>query len=57
VTKEAIKKQLNKKRKNPQGLKIGDNMWLEARNIHSNRLSKKLDQNEYRHFRISRNIG
>ena len=26
----------DKKRQNPQGLKIGDNMWLEAKNIHSN---------------------
>ena len=32
-----MKKQFNKKRKNPQGLKVGDNVWLESKNIHSNR--------------------
>ena len=31
-----MKKQFNKKRKNSQGLKVGDNMWLENKNIHSN---------------------
>jgi len=31
-----MKKQFNKKRKNPQGLKVGDNVWLESKNIHSN---------------------
>ena len=34
MTKEAIKKQYNKRRRNPQGLKVGNNMWLEAKNIH-----------------------
>ena len=29
-----MKKQFNKKRRNPQGLKVGDNMWLENKNIH-----------------------
>jgi len=38
-----MKKQFDKKQRNPQGLKIGDNMWLENKNIHSNRPSKKLD--------------
>jgi len=32
-------------------------MWLENKNIHSNRLSKKLDQKRYRSFRISKDIG
>jgi len=32
-------------------------MWLESKNIHSNRLSKKLDQKRYRPFRISKDIG
>ena len=32
-------------------------MWLENKNIHSNRLSKKLDQERYRSFRISKDIG
>ena len=31
-----MKKQLDKKRRNSQGLKVGDNMWLENKNIHSN---------------------
>ena len=33
MAKEAMKKQFNKKRRNSQGLKVGDNMWLEAKNI------------------------
>jgi len=39
-----MKRQFNKKRRNPQGLKIRDNMWLENKYIQSNRPSKKLDQ-------------
>ena len=31
-----MKKQFNKKRRNPQGLKVGDNIWLESKNIHLN---------------------
>jgi len=31
-----MKKQFDKKRRNPQELKVGDNMWLENKNIHSN---------------------
>jgi len=31
--KEAIKKQFKKKRQNSEGLKQGNNMWLEAKNI------------------------
>jgi len=31
-----IKRQFNKKRWNSQGLKVGDNMWLENKNIQSN---------------------
>ena len=52
-----IKRQFNKKRYNPQGLKIRDNMWLESKNIHSNRLSKTLDNKKYGPFKISKNIG
>jgi len=36
ITKEAMKRQFDKKRQNPQRLKAGDNVWLEAKNIHSN---------------------
>jgi len=31
-----IKKQFDKKRRNSQGLKVGNNMWLGNKNIHSN---------------------
>ena len=54
---ENMKKQFNKKRRNLQGLKVGDNMWLENKNIYSNRPSKKLDQKRYGSFKISKNIG
>ena len=57
IAKEVMKRQFDKKRQNPQELKTGDNVWLEARNIHLNRPSKKLDQKRYRPFRISKNIG
>jgi len=56
-TQKSMKKQFNKKRKNPQGLKVGDNMWLENKNIYSNRPSKKLDNKRYGPFRISKDIG
>ena len=52
-----MKKQFDKKQKNPQGLKVGDNIWLESKNIYSNILSKKLDQKKYGPFRISKNIS
>ena len=52
-----IKKQFDKKRRNPQGLKVGNNMWLENKNIHSNQLSKKLNNKRYRLFRILKDIG
>ena len=43
MAKERMKRQYDK-RQNPQGLKEGDNIWLEAKNIHLNRPLKKLDQ-------------
>ena len=54
---KSIKKQFDKKRRNPQGLKVGDNVWLENKNIHLNRPSKKLDNKRYRPFKISKDIG
>ena len=54
---ETMKKQFDKKRRNLQGLQEGENIWLEAKNIHSNRLSKKLDQKRYRPFKILKTIG
>ena len=38
-------------------MKVGDNVWLENKNIHLNRPLKKLDQKRYRPFRISKDIG
>ncbi len=31
-----MKRQFDKRRRNPQGLKVGNNVWLENKNIHSN---------------------
>ena len=52
-----MKKQFNKKRQNPQGLKVRDNIWLENKNIYLNQPSKKLDNKRYRSFRILKDIG
>ena len=52
IAKEAVKKQFDKKRRNLQRLKVRDNMWLEAKNIHSKQPSKKLDQKRYGYFKI-----
>ena len=38
-------------------MKVEDNMWLENKNIYSNRPSKKLNQKKYEPFKISKNIG
>ena len=54
---ERMKKQFDQKRRNPQGLKIKDNVWLENKNIHLNRPLKKLDQKRYGFFRILKDIG
>jgi len=52
-----MKKQFDKKRRNSQGLQEGENVWLEAKNIHSNKPSKKLDQKRYGLFKILKTIG
>ena len=52
-----MKKQFDKKRKNPQGLRARDHVWLENKNIHSNQPSKKLDNKRYGPFKILKNIG
>ena len=57
MAKETIKRQFDKKRQNPQELKEEENIWLETKNIHSNRLLKKLDQKRYRSFKILKAIG
>ena len=57
VVQKNMKKQFNKKWRSSQGLKVGDNVWLENKNIHSNRPSKKLDQKRCGPFRILKDIG
>ena len=52
-----MKRQFDKKRQNPQGLKTGDHIWLENKNIQLNRPSKKLDNKRYRPFRITKDIS
>jgi len=52
-----MKQQFDKKRQNPQGLKASDHVWLENKNIQSNRPSKKLDNKRYGLFRIAKDIG
>ena len=57
IAKEIMKRQYDKKRQNLQELKEEDNVWLEAKNIYSNRPSKKLDQKWYGSFKILKAIG
>ena len=52
-----MKREFNKKRRNSQGLKVGDQVWLENKNIHLNQPSKKLDNKRYGPFKISKDIG
>jgi len=52
-----MKKQFDKKRQNSQELQEGEDIWLEVKNIHSNRPLKKLDQKRYRPFKILKAIG
>jgi len=56
-TQKTMKRQFNKRRRNSQGLKASNNVWLENKNIHSNQPSKKLDNKRYRPFKISNDIG
>jgi len=55
-TKETIKKQYDKRTRQSQGLKTGEQVWLEARNIQTNQPSKKLDQKRYGPFTIKKKI-
>ena len=57
MAKETMKRQFDKKRQNLQGLKEEDNIWLKAKNIHSNRLLKKLGQKRYGTFKVLKAIG
>jgi len=54
---KSMKKQFDKKRRSPQGLKVGNNVWLENKNIHLNQPSNKFDNKRYGPFRISKDIG
>ena len=54
---ETMKRQFDKKRWNPQGLQEREDIWLEAKNIHLIRPSKKLDQKRYGLFKILKMIG
>ena len=38
-------------------MKVRDHVWLENKNIHSNQLSKKLDNKRYGLFKILKDIG
>ena len=51
-----MKRQFDKRRRNSQGLKVGEHVWLENKNIQSNRPSKKLDNKRYGPFRITKDI-
>jgi len=42
-TKDTMKRQYDKRRQQSQGLKVGEQVWLEAKNIQTNQPSKKLD--------------
>ena len=52
-----MKRQFDERRRNPQGLKVGEHVWLENKNIQSNQSSKKLDNKRYGPFRITKDIG
>ena len=52
-----IKQQFDKKRRNPQELKVNNHVWLENKNIQLNWPLKKLDNKKYRPFRIAKDIG
>jgi len=52
-----MKRQFDKKRRNPQGLKVRDHVWLENKKIHLNQPSKKLDNKRYGLFKILKDIG
>jgi len=56
-TMKTMKRQYDKRIHQSQGLKIGEQVWLEARNIQTNRPSKKLDQKRYGPFTIKEEIG
>ena len=38
-------------------MKVGNNIWLKAKNIYSNQPSKKPDKRRYKPFRISKDIS
>ena len=52
-----MKRQFDKKKRNLQGLKARNNVWLENKNIQLNQPLKKLDQKRYGLFKISKDIS
>ena len=52
-----MKWQFDKKRRNFQGLKVNNHVWLENKNIQSNWPLKKLDNKRYGPFKIAKDIG
>jgi len=55
-TMKTMKRQYDKRTYQSQDLKTREQVWLEARNIQKNQLSKKLDQKRYRPFTIKEEI-
>ena len=55
-TKDMMKRQYDKRTCQSKGLKIGEQVWLEAKNIQTNQLLKKLDQKKYGPFTIKEEI-
>jgi len=52
-----MKRQFDKKRRNSQGLKVDNHVWLENKNIQLNQPLKKLDNKRYGPFGIIKDIG
>lgn len=52
ATQKAMTVTANKKRQ-PVSFKVGDNVWLNSKNLRTNRLSKKLDDKMIRLFQIT----
>ena len=52
-----MKWQFDKKRRNSQGLKVDNHVWLENKNIQLNWPLKKLNNKRYEPFRITKDIG
>jgi len=56
-TREAMKKYYNRKATKQRDLKVGDQLLLNVNNIHTKRLSKKLNPKLYGPFQIIEKLG